>query len=231
METTSTAAAETSAAIMQPEEKKKLKVMVGIDDSEESFYALKWSLDNLYCIAGITPEASQDGSDGCKLTLVHVQHPFQHFVFPARPVGAKLLAAFYATSSVVESVRKAQEENSAALLSRALQMCKDKLVKAETLILNGDPKDMICQAAEQMHIDLLLKNLFPICRAFLGSVSDYCAHHAICPMNYCEAAQGTKQVVILNLPLAEVPPLYPNAARASPTGLAYKIKTLDINHH
>ncbi|KAJ0027493.1 hypothetical protein Pint_36261 [Pistacia integerrima] len=179
METTSIAAAETSEAIMQPEKKKKLKVMVGIDDSEESFYALKWSLDNLYCIA---PEASQDGSDGCKLTLVHVQHPFQHFVFPAGPGGA---TAFYATPSMVDSVRTAQEENSAALLSRALQMCKDKLVKAETLVLNGDPKDMICQAAEQMHIDLLVlgsRGLGKIKRAFLGSVSDYCAHHAICPI-------------------------------------------------
>ena len=36
--------------------------------------------------------------------------------------------AFYATSTVVESVRKAQEENAAAILSRALQMSKDKMV-------------------------------------------------------------------------------------------------------
>ncbi|KAJ0027494.1 hypothetical protein Pint_36260 [Pistacia integerrima] len=156
METTNTAAAETSAGD---------NATRGEEETE----------------AGITPEGSQDGSDGCKLTLVHVQHPFQRFVFPARPVGA----TFYATTSVVESVRTAQEENSEALLSRALQMCKDKLVKAETLILNGDPKDMICQAAEQMHIDLLVlgsRGLGKIKRAFLGSVSDYCAHHAICPI-------------------------------------------------
>jgi hypothetical protein len=36
--------------------------------------------------------------------------------------------AFYATSTVVESVRKAQEENAAAILSRALQVSKDKMV-------------------------------------------------------------------------------------------------------
>ena len=29
-------------------------------------------------------------------------------------------------------------------------------IKAETLILEGDPKDMICQATEQMHVDLLV---------------------------------------------------------------------------
>lgn len=87
METTTTAA-KASVAILQPEKKKKLKMMVCIDDSEESFYALKWSLDNLYCIAGLTAGPSQDGSDGCKLTIVHVQHPFQHFLFPAGPGAA-----------------------------------------------------------------------------------------------------------------------------------------------
>ncbi len=44
-------------------------------------------------------------------------------------------AAFYATTSVVESVRKAQEENSAMLLSRALQLCKDKMVSLMTFHL------------------------------------------------------------------------------------------------
>ncbi|KAL9425517.1 hypothetical protein AB3S75_032470 [Citrus x aurantiifolia] len=149
--------------------KKKMKVMVAIDDSAESFNALKWALDNLYGIVGFTPEA---GGGGGILTIVHVQQPFQRFVFPA-----------LSTSS--ESVRKSQEENSAALLSRALQMCKDKMVKAESLVLEGDPKDMICQSAEQMHIDLLAvgsRGLGKIKRAFLGSVSDYCAHHAVCPI-------------------------------------------------
>lgn len=39
--------------------------------------------------------------------------------------------AFYATTTVVESVRKAQEENAAAVLSRALQMSKDKRVSLQ----------------------------------------------------------------------------------------------------
>jgi len=106
-------------------------------------------------------------------------------------------------------------------------------VKAESVILNGDPREMICQASEQMQVDLLimgsrglgtlkrlvfcethcscyifypfflmynrkllveievLTNLVLIlvmgfsyiwCRAFLGSVSDYCAHHAKAPI-------------------------------------------------
>ncbi|KAK3007964.1 hypothetical protein RJ639_014052, partial [Escallonia herrerae] len=57
-------------------------------------------------------------------------------------------------------------------------------VKAETLILEGDPKDMICDAANEMHVDVLVvgsRGHGMIKRALLGSVSDYCAHHVKCP--------------------------------------------------
>ncbi|KAH9737772.1 Usp domain-containing protein [Citrus sinensis] len=59
------------------------------------------------------------------------------------------------------------------------------MVNAQTLILDGDARDVICQAVEQMHIDLLVvgsRGLGKVKRAFLGSVSDYCAHHAVCPI-------------------------------------------------
>ncbi|XP_061954198.1 universal stress protein A-like protein isoform X1 [Populus nigra] len=160
--------------------RKRMRIMVAIDESDGSFYALKWALDHL--VDGITPTNVPSQEESSLITLVHVQQPFQHYVIPAGPGGA---AAFYATPSIVESVRKAQTENDAALLSRALQMCKDKMIKAESLILEGEPKDKICQATEQMQVDLLVlgsRGLGKIKRAFLGSVSDYCAHHAKCPV-------------------------------------------------
>ncbi|XP_062166688.1 uncharacterized protein LOC133873003 isoform X1 [Alnus glutinosa] len=157
-----------------------MRVMVAIDESDGSFYALKWALDHLFGSIGVAPETNRPEEVGT-VVMVYVQQPFQQYVFPAGPGGA----AFYATSTVVESVRKAQEENAAAILSRALQMSKDKMIKAETLILKGEPKDMICEAAEQMHVDLLVvgsRGLGTFKRAILGSVSDYCAHHAKCPI-------------------------------------------------
>ncbi|OVA00860.1 Universal stress protein A [Macleaya cordata] len=158
-------------------EKKQMKVLVAIDESEGSFYALKWALDNLFTsnAAASIPDQTQNLG---MVVVLHVQQPFQHYIFPAGP-------AVYATTSVVESVRKAQEQNSGMLLSRALQICKERLIKAQTLIMDGDPKDMICQAAEQIQSDLLVvgsRGLGKLKRAFLGSVSDYCAHHAKCPI-------------------------------------------------
>ncbi|KAK4776490.1 hypothetical protein SAY86_005178 [Trapa natans] len=155
---------------------RKMEMMVAVDDSEGSFYALGWALDHLF--RGRTLEENDRLG---RVTAVHVQEPFQHYLFPAGPGST----AFYASSAVIESVKKAQEENSAIILSRALQMCREKMVKAQTLIMTGDPKDMICRATEEMHVDLLVigsRGLGKIKRAFLGSVSDYCAHHSKCPV-------------------------------------------------
>ncbi|XP_058105761.1 universal stress protein A-like protein isoform X2 [Magnolia sinica] len=158
-----------------PVNKKKMEVLVAIDESEGSFYALKWVLDRLFPSSSPSDQQAQERPT---LILLHVQQPFQHYIFPAGP-------AVYATSTVVESVRKAQEQNSSLLLARALEACQGRMVEIETLILDGDPKDMICQAAEQHHVDLVVvgsRGLGKIKRAFLGSVSDYCAHHAKCPI-------------------------------------------------
>ncbi|KAK9715903.1 hypothetical protein RND81_06G197600 [Saponaria officinalis] len=168
----------------------KLKVMVALDESDGSFYALNWALKNLLTpkisfgpISGdIDESVGLHDEQGCMLYLVHVQNSFQSYVYPA---GPGLHTAAFAASSVVESVRKAQAEISATILERALTFCRHSKVRAETLILEGDPKEEICKAIEQTHVDMLVigsRGLGQIKRAFLGSVSDYCAHHASCPV-------------------------------------------------
>ncbi|XP_057745654.1 universal stress protein PHOS34-like [Arachis stenosperma] len=182
----------------------KMKVMVAIDESEGSFYALKWALENLFenmaskCYASTAEEAHAGmvENEGGMVFLVHVQPRFAEYGYPIiGPNGFVylmtiiimriiLLTTIFAIS-VEDYVRKSQEEASAAILSRGLHMCKDKKVKAETIILRGDPREMICQAAEQVHVDLLVvgsRGLGTISRLFIGSVSDYCAHNAKVPI-------------------------------------------------
>ncbi|KAF8109522.1 hypothetical protein N665_0095s0089 [Sinapis alba] len=157
------------------------RIMVAIDESDSSFYALQWVIDHFSTLLMSTEGAAEE--EGGLLTVVHVQSPFHHFApFPAGPGGA---TAVYAPSLMIESVKKTQQETSAALLSRALQMCRAKQIRSETLVFEGDAKEMICQAVEQMQVDLLVvgsRGLGKIRRAFIGSVSDYCAHHANCPI-------------------------------------------------
>ncbi|XP_050383326.1 uncharacterized protein LOC126800086 [Argentina anserina] len=165
-----------------------MRVMVAIDESDWSFEALKWALDHLFLNAPSTVEGDE-GVAGT-VTLVHVTQPFQPYVYPVGPGGA----VYYPPTSVMESVKKAQEETSASILSRALQICKDKMVKAEAVHLSGDPKEVICEATEKMHVDLLVvgsRGLGMFKRAFLGSVSNYCAHHAACPVMIVRPPMGS----------------------------------------
>ena len=88
-ETTSagTVVQEQQAILINKNEKiKKLKVMVAIDDSDGSFYALKWAVDHLFVAIGVAPETSLE--EVGMVVLVHVKQPFQHFTVPAGPGGA-----------------------------------------------------------------------------------------------------------------------------------------------
>ncbi|MCL7042763.1 hypothetical protein MKW94_001259 [Papaver nudicaule] len=175
------------------EKEKPMRVLVAIDDSEDSFYALEWALDNLFTSGAAAAASSTEPADQTQLLgmlyLLNVQQPFQDYLFPAG--GGPLM---YPTTSVIESVRKDQEQSSTYILSGASQICNQRtVVKVETMMMEGDPKDMICQAAEQMDIDFVLvgsRGLGKIKRAFLGSVSDYCAHHANCPVLIVKPPQG-----------------------------------------
>ncbi|CAN8270102.1 unnamed protein product [Cochlearia groenlandica] len=159
------------------------RIMVAIDESDSSFYALQWVVDHFSNLFMTRDDdvAEAEGGHGL-LTVVHVQSPFQHFAaFPAGPGGATV----YASSAMIESMKKTRQETSDALFSRALHMCQAKQIRTETIVLEGDAKETICKAVEKMKVDILVvgsRGLGKLKRAFLGSVSDYCAHHANCPI-------------------------------------------------
>ncbi|GER41816.1 adenine nucleotide alpha hydrolases-likesuperfamily protein [Striga asiatica] len=153
-----------------------MNVLVAIDDGEESFQALEWAVTRI-----LKPNEGDDDNASIVVTIAHVVEPLPHYAFPGGYVLLKLWQ-FY-KSIVLESSTKAQEQNAARVLSRAFEMCRDYGLNAKTVILEGDPKDRICRAVEEMNIHLLVvgsRGLGQIKRAFLGSVSDYCAHHAKC---------------------------------------------------
>ncbi|KAG8376857.1 hypothetical protein BUALT_Bualt09G0107500 [Buddleja alternifolia] len=157
---TSTAAPEAAAAAPETtrtaeSEKKMSSVMVAIDDSDESFYALQWALDNLVLGEGT-------------LSIIHVMEPFPHYVYPG-------VHAVFPTTSIIQSVNKAQEENASAILAHALHMCNERMVEAKSHILEGDPKEMICDVAEQMHTDLIA-----IGSRGLGKIKRYTLQIYIC---------------------------------------------------
>uniref|UniRef100_A0A0E0BAW5 UspA domain-containing protein n=1 Tax=Oryza glumipatula TaxID=40148 RepID=A0A0E0BAW5_9ORYZ len=165
-----------------------MKVLVAVDDSRGSHRALSWVLDHLFF-----PAATGDGGEeeeqvprpdheaaAPELVLVHAMEPLHHVMFPVGPGSA-----VYGAASMMEAVRAAQAENARNLLGRARLVCERRGVAAATVAVEGEPREALCRAAEDAGAGLLVvgsRGLGAIKRAFLGSVSDYCAHRASCPI-------------------------------------------------
>ncbi|KAK6134128.1 hypothetical protein DH2020_032128 [Rehmannia glutinosa] len=105
----------------------KKKVMVAIDESDCSHYALEWTLQNL-----------RETLENSKLVI-----------FTAQPV------ADYAVE-LVRSVQENHKRIAEALLDKAKDICSHHGVAADTFTEIGDPKDAICGAVEKLNIQLLV---------------------------------------------------------------------------
>ncbi|KAG2583571.1 universal stress protein A-like protein isoform X2 [Panicum virgatum] len=142
------------------------RVMVAVDESECSRHALEWALRNL------APTLAPP------LLLLTVQ--------PLVPLGYVSAASFGAPPpELIKSMQDQQRELTRALLDKAKAICAEHGVPVETIVEVGDPKEMICEAAEKKNVNLLVLGSHsrgPIQRLFLGSVSNYCVHHCKCPV-------------------------------------------------
>ncbi|KAI3467076.1 hypothetical protein Pfo_023739 [Paulownia fortunei] len=141
------------------------KVMVAIDESDCSHYALQWTLDNL--------RDSLIHSD----LLIFTAQPFSDYAY----IHA---SSFGVTSpEFLRSIQENQKKMAIALLEKAKDICGANGITAQTVTEVGDPKEVICNAVEKQKIDLLVLGSHSrgaLKRAFLGSVSNYCVHNAKC---------------------------------------------------
>ncbi|MCD7454471.1 hypothetical protein HAX54_024910 [Datura stramonium] len=69
-------------------------------------------------------------------------------------------------------------------IDKAKELCKTKgLANVACEALEGDARNVICEAVERHHASILAMGCHgygAFKRAVLGSVSDYCSHHAHC---------------------------------------------------
>ncbi|XAR52419.1 hypothetical protein NMG60_11020500 [Bertholletia excelsa] len=148
-------------------EEEKKKVMVAIDESEFSIYALEWTLQNLR----------------------HSIANSQLLIFTVQPIGdySYLYASSFgaAPPELVRSFQANKKNTALSLLEKAKDICNTYGIVAETITEVGNPKEVICEAVEKLHIQLLVlgsRSQGALKRALLGSVSNYCAHNAKCPV-------------------------------------------------
>ncbi|KAI4301708.1 hypothetical protein L6164_034959 [Bauhinia variegata] len=144
------------------------RILVAVDEGEESMYALSWCLKNL---------VSQNHKD--TLILLYAK--------PARAVNTGLDGTGYLFSSdVTATMERYSQEVADCVVEKAKKLCKNlPEVKVETRVENGDPRDVISEMAEKLAADVLVMGSHGyglIKRAFLGSVSNHCAQNVKCPV-------------------------------------------------
>ncbi|KAL3626015.1 hypothetical protein CASFOL_029564 [Castilleja foliolosa] len=145
----------------------KSVMVVGIDDSDCSFYALEWTLQHFF---SASPE-----NHLFKLVIVHAKPSPSTVVGFAGPVGAV---------DVLPIVDSDLKKIAARVLQKAKENCAAKSVNdVKFEVVDGDARNVLCEAVERHHASVLVVGSHgygAIKRAVLGSVSDYCAHHAHC---------------------------------------------------
>ncbi|KAA8549164.1 hypothetical protein F0562_000848 [Nyssa sinensis] len=144
----------------------KSVMVVGIDESEHSVYALEWTLDHFF-----TPFAS---NSPFSLVIVHAK--------PSPSTAAGLAGP--GAADVFPLVDADLKRIAARVIEKAKEICISKLVNDVIVeVGEGDARNVLCEAVERHHASILVLGSHgygAIKRAVLGSVSDYCAHHAHC---------------------------------------------------
>ncbi|KAL5206707.1 hypothetical protein ABZP36_034916 [Zizania latifolia] len=142
---------------------RKPTMVVGIDDSEHSYYALNWTLQHFFA-----PGQAQQ----------------YHLVFlTSKPPASSVIGiAGLVTAELLPAVELDLKRSSARVIDKAKEMCSE-VVDVSYEVLEGDARSVLCEAVDRHHADVLVVGSHGYGawkRAVLGSVSDYCSHHAHC---------------------------------------------------
>jgi len=154
-------------------EEKYKTVAVAMDESEESMRALLWACKYLFpaqCLHGDSAKHQP-----CKFILLHIQ---PDTCFAAGP-------AYIASEDVVNLLEMDALRTTQKIFKRALCICRDNNVKAETEVFVGEVKQRLCEAACKLGADFLVMGSHGhgfFKRVIVGSLSDYCCQNAACPV-------------------------------------------------
>ncbi|KAK4767024.1 hypothetical protein SAY86_014775 [Trapa natans] len=144
----------------------KQTVVVGVDESDHSLYALQWAIDNL--IVPCLPES-----------------PVKLFVVYAKPSPISVLGGVGPGAEVVLPIIESYLKKIAVLVTdKAKKLCRSKSVHDVVFgVVEGDVRNVLCEAVVKHHASMLVVGSHgygALKRTFLGSVSDYCIHNASC---------------------------------------------------
>lgn len=134
-----------------------------------------------------------DGSSSARLAS-------EHALWLAEQTGAELVAVYVvdthqAFRAGIHSAEASAEMAAAGCLalSQVAEKAASLGVNVRTEMLEGDPKTVIVDYAAQEEADCLVVGSHgsgALQQVLLGSVSEYCVHHATCPVLVVRASSG-----------------------------------------
>jgi len=162
------------------------RVVVAVDESEESMHALSWCLSNVVSAAraaAVPPPA---------VVLVHARSP-RPFYYPAAVDGA----GYVLTQQVMDSMDQYMAAAADTVVTKAKSICTAfPGVRVETCVEKGDPRDVICGAAEKAGADMVVMGSHGygfLQRALRGSVSNHCVQNCKCPVVVVKRPGGERR--------------------------------------
>ncbi|KAK2457074.1 universal stress protein A protein [Trifolium repens] len=144
--------------------------MVAVDESEESMYALSWSITNLI----------SDTNNNSKLVLLYVKPPSAVYSLDS--------AGYIFSNETIDDLEEYSKKLAKSVMKRAEAICRNfdaTNINIEKVVGTGEAKNVICNAAKKLEADTLVMGSHGygfFKRALLGSVSDYCVKNAKCPV-------------------------------------------------
>ncbi|WOG96430.1 hypothetical protein DCAR_0415765 [Daucus carota subsp. sativus] len=152
------------------------RVMMGVNESTIRGYphasisskgAFEWTLNKII----------RNNFSGFKLLFLHVQVPDED--------GFDEVDSIYASPEDFRRLKRRDRIRGHDLLEYFVKRCHEIGVACEAWIKRGDPKEVICHEVTRVQPDLLVvgsRGLGPFQRVFVGTVSEFCAKHAECPV-------------------------------------------------
>jgi nucleotide-binding universal stress UspA family protein len=126
---------------MATETTEKPVMVIGMDESEYSFYALGWALDYLY-----TPSA--------------LNYPYKLLIVHAKPTPTSLIGfggPGPAMADILPHMEADLKKIAARVLEKAQEICASRSVNDAILeVIEGDPRTVICDVVKNQNASVLV---------------------------------------------------------------------------
>ncbi|KAE8021531.1 hypothetical protein FH972_007414 [Carpinus fangiana] len=152
------------------------RIMMGVNESTIKGYphpsissrgAFEWTLQKIV----------RSNTSGFKLLFLHVQVPDED--------GFDDMDSIYASPEDFKDMKNRDRARGAHLLEYFVTRCHEIGIPCEAWIKRGDAKEELCHEVKRVQPDFLVvgsRGLGPFQRVFVGTVSEFCAKHAECPV-------------------------------------------------